>query len=79
MLLLLWCPFIIQKEKLADLQFSSTDYLSFYWPLLEFTDNTFKSVNPYPYWCDHIWGTLFKAKFPEKVINNINLINLVNP
>jgi hypothetical protein len=28
MLLLLWCPFKIQKEKLAGLQFISTDYLS---------------------------------------------------
>jgi hypothetical protein len=28
MLLLLWCPFKIQKENLAGLQFTSTDYLS---------------------------------------------------
>jgi hypothetical protein len=38
MLLLWWCPFKIQKEKWAGLQFNSTDYLSLvlYLPLLEF-------------------------------------------
>ncbi len=38
MLILWWCPFKIQKEKQAGLQFISTDYSSwaYYLPLLEF-------------------------------------------
>ncbi len=52
MLLLWWCPFKIQKEKRAGLQFTSTDYLRLLLtPLRIRWTLPLKSTRPYKYIC----------------------------